>query len=119
MSAGWRSVRPMRHRSEHKVEGRDVRGRPLIIILDNDTYYKQTRNMDVILYFIICTYYKCAESDARRVTVQQIENIILIGKLYFSHCVGPTTILHVMLDDKFIIMWTTDCYVLLVSIRYC
>ena len=29
MSAGWRSVRPMRRRSEHKVEGRDVRGRPL------------------------------------------------------------------------------------------
>ena len=27
MSAGWRSVRPMRRRSEHKVEGRDVRGR--------------------------------------------------------------------------------------------
>ena len=29
MSAGWRSVRPMRLRSEHKVVGRDVRGRPL------------------------------------------------------------------------------------------
>ena len=29
VSAGWRSVRPMRRRSEHKVEGRDVRGRPL------------------------------------------------------------------------------------------
>ena len=29
MSAGWRSVRPMRRRSEHKVVGRDVRGRPL------------------------------------------------------------------------------------------
>ena len=29
MSAGWRSVRPMRRRSEHNVEGRDVRGRPL------------------------------------------------------------------------------------------
>ena len=24
MSAGWRSVRPMRRRSEHKVVGRDV-----------------------------------------------------------------------------------------------
>ena len=29
MSAGWRSVRPMRRRSEHKVVGRDVRGRTL------------------------------------------------------------------------------------------
>ena len=29
MSAGWRSVRQMRRRSEHKVVGRDVRGRPL------------------------------------------------------------------------------------------
>ena len=29
MSVGWRSVRPMRRRSEHKVVGRDVRGRPL------------------------------------------------------------------------------------------
>ena len=29
MSAGWRSVRPMRRRPEHKVVGRDVRGRPL------------------------------------------------------------------------------------------
>ena len=29
MSAGWRSVPPMRRRSEHKVVGRDVRGRPL------------------------------------------------------------------------------------------
>ena len=29
MSAGWRSVRPMRRRAEHKDVGRDVRGRPL------------------------------------------------------------------------------------------
>ena len=29
MSVGWRSVRPMRGRSEHKDVGRDVRGRPL------------------------------------------------------------------------------------------
>ena len=29
MSAGWRSVRPKRRRSEHKVEDRDVRGIPL------------------------------------------------------------------------------------------
>ena len=29
MSAGWLSVRPMRRRAEHKVVGRDVRGRPL------------------------------------------------------------------------------------------
>ena len=33
MSAGWRSVRPMRRRSEHKVVGRDVRGRIMDIKL--------------------------------------------------------------------------------------
>ena len=38
MSAGWRSVRPMRRRSEHKVEGRDVRGRPLNVAATIDCF---------------------------------------------------------------------------------
>ena len=37
------------------------------------------------------------------------------NKLYYSHYVQ----LHVMLDDTFIIIWTSDCYVLLVRIVYC
>ena len=47
-----------------------------------------------------------------------LEKLLIVDRTnYIIHIVY--NLLHVMLDDNFIIIWTSDCYVLLVCIYYC